>query len=104
MPVVKDGLETAFQESLVHSRSETVRGNLIEVVINDIGIPVISRNESQSRPLGYCVTPLQGRIEVGVAEGSVPVEGESVIGPVCIGLQGVTGIHLVRYRGIEVAE
>ena len=104
MAVAKYALQPGLEEILVDPAREAVAGHHVEGVVHDVGVAVVSGHDRKSRPRAEGAAPLEGGVEVGIMEGRVPVEGETVPGPVCIGLDGVPVVHAVRDGAVQVAE
>ena len=98
-------LELEFQEFL---------GQLMAVAVGAVGIVLIGLNAALVGIVSHAqlhvvagihdVTPLDGTVQVEVAEGVVGFEGEMVPGPVGKGLDGIAGVGLVGNGCVRILE
>ena len=96
--------EGGFEIGLADAALDPEAGHLVEVVVEVGVVLIVTGRGHEVEPGAQAAAPFQRSVEVGVAEGGVPVEGEAVPGPVAEGLDGVVVVDFVGQRGVEVAE
>ena len=98
--------EVQLGEALADARVHGVAGQFVlsQAVLQPGSVLVIAGGRGQVEPAGQAAAPLQRSVEVGVAEGRVACEGEPVVGPVEISLEGVGVVELVGQGGVDVVE
>ena len=97
-------VEGSLGEPFLDAGIYPVSGHFVEVIVECCTVPVVSGYRHEVEAAAEAAAPFHGHVEIGITESRVPVEGESVPGPVGIGLAGVPVIDLVGDAGVKVAE
>ena len=99
------GLELELQEFLGQLMAVTVGAvGIILIGLNGALVGIVSHAQFHVVAGVHDVTPLDGTVQVEVAEGMVGFEGEMVPGPIGKSLEGIAGIGLVGNGCICILE